>query len=92
MDREIELIEVFEFQGGNIPMWVYVKGRVDKTAFIDAYKKKYSLEFGPDEKDVVYTHARFIPAGPDLKGETVMWIGQEPGRGAFEITECWIGW
>ena len=79
----MELKEVTEFEGGSEVMWIFTKGTVGKSDFIEAYFQKYNGRL--EENDIEYTIARYIPAGPDID-YPVIHFNQTPGRGAFKIT------
>jgi len=80
----MKLIESYELEGGiSIPMWVYTKGKIDITEFINAYKKEYGVLL--NDEDVKQQIIRYVPI-QGMTSEQMILENQKAGRGAFWVT------
>jgi len=83
---------VSEFEGYGDPQWFFTKGHVPPEQFLEALSAMLETTYTADDLKVFHSHARWIPVGPDMPGETLIHVHYGPGRGAFPVTYVELGY
>lgn len=76
-----------EFEGGPEPLWYWCKG----ATVPEWFAAEVNIAFPGDDweyaaADVQTGYARFIPAGRDCPGQTIIVLADGPGHGAFAFS------
>lgn len=78
--------EVFEFQGLGSVRWAFTRGHVPFNEFMKQLSLEYGTPYPAGDHKPAHSHARCIPLGPDMPGESLIYFHFGPGRGAFPVT------
>lgn len=86
-NNPLEIVSVYEFEGGDYPVLFIAKGHHDKATFAAELLAEHEYRANVDEIEHVYAHN--VPCG--MPRQWIIQCPAKPGRGAYLAT-IWEPW